>query len=56
MSEKHESMIEVTDLYKNFGHNQVLRGVDVSIHSGEKIAVIGPSGSGRSPTCATATG
>ena len=48
MSEKHESMIEVTDLYKNFGHNQVLRGVDVSIHRGEKIAVIGPSGSGKS--------
>ncbi|WP_312640778.1 amino acid ABC transporter ATP-binding protein, partial [Hydrogenoanaerobacterium sp.] len=38
----------VKGLYKNFGSNQVLKGVDTTIEKGEKVVVIGPSGSGKS--------
>ncbi len=41
-------MIEVKNLKKSFGANQVLRGIDVDIHKGEVVVVIGSSGSGKS--------
>ena len=41
-------LIEVKNLHKSFGENQVLRGIDVSIQKGEVVVVIGPSGSGKS--------
>ncbi len=41
-------MIEVKDLTKSFGDNQVLKGITTTIHKGEKVVVIGPSGSGKS--------
>ena len=44
-------MIEVKNLYKSFGKNdeiKVLRGIDYTIHQGEKIVIIGPSGGGKS--------
>jgi len=41
-------VIDVKNLHKTFGENQVLRGIDYSINKGEKIVVIGPSGSGKS--------
>ncbi|MFC4683078.1 MULTISPECIES: amino acid ABC transporter ATP-binding protein [Exiguobacterium] len=41
-------MIEVKDLYKQFGDLEVLKGITTSIEKGEVVAVIGPSGSGKS--------
>ncbi len=41
-------MIEVVDLYKNFGDLEVLKGIDETINQGEVVVVIGPSGSGKS--------
>lgn len=41
-------MIEVRNLKKSFGSNQVLRGIDTDIQKGEVVVVIGPSGSGKS--------
>ncbi|WP_034483364.1 amino acid ABC transporter ATP-binding protein [Actinomadura oligospora] len=42
------SAIEIRDLRKTFGELEVLRGIDLSIESGEVVCVIGPSGSGKS--------
>jgi len=41
-------VIYVNDLHKNFGKNEVLKGIDEHITKGEVVVVIGPSGSGKS--------
>ena len=41
-------MLVVKNLKKNFGENQVLKGIDEHIKEGEVVCVIGPSGSGKS--------
>ncbi len=41
-------MIEVVNLCKSFGDNQVLKGISTTIQKGEKVVIIGPSGSGKS--------
>jgi len=41
-------MIKVTGLYKSFGPQCVLNGLDLSIPAGEITAIIGPSGEGKS--------
>lgn len=41
-------MIEIIDLHKSFGHNHVLRGVNLKVDRGESMVVIGGSGSGKS--------
>ncbi|MEC7264062.1 MAG: ABC transporter ATP-binding protein [Bacteroidota bacterium] len=39
--------IEINNLYKKFGKNQVLKGVDLNIGKGHIYAVLGPNGSGK---------
>ena len=41
-------MIEVKNLCKSFGKNEVLKNIDYTIKKGEKIVIVGPSGSGKS--------
>jgi len=41
-------VINVDQLTKSFGKNQVLKGITTSIRKGEVVALIGPSGSGKS--------
>lgn len=41
-------MIEIKNVYKNFGKLHVLKAVSTTIAKGEKVAIIGPSGSGKS--------
>ena len=40
--------IEVRDLHKYFGDNEVLKGIDFHVDHGQVVCVIGPSGSGKS--------
>ena len=48
MKKNNNVKIHVADLYKKFGHLEVLNGVDIDIYEGEVAVVIGPSGSGKS--------
>lgn len=41
-------IIEVKDLHKKFGDNEVLKGINTTVSRGEVIAIIGPSGCGKS--------
>ncbi|MBQ3934385.1 MAG: amino acid ABC transporter ATP-binding protein, partial [Clostridia bacterium] len=41
-------MLEVKNIYKNFGSLKVLRGVSTHVDKGEVISIIGVSGSGKS--------
>lgn len=40
--------IDVQDLHKYFGANEVLKGIDFHVGHGQVVCVIGPSGSGKS--------
>ena len=40
--------IHVENLRKNFGHQEVLKGIFTDIYEGEVVCIIGPSGSGKS--------
>ena len=40
-------MIRVVDLYKSFGANQVLRGIDLEVDKGSTCVILGGSGSGK---------
>ncbi|HEY8805736.1 MAG TPA: amino acid ABC transporter ATP-binding protein [Clostridium sp.] len=41
-------MIQVSNINKSFGKNQVLHDVDLTVYEGEVVVIIGPSGSGKS--------
>lgn len=41
-------LIDIRNLHKSFGTNHVLRGITTTISEGEIVAVIGPSGGGKS--------
>lgn len=43
-----EKVISINGLYKSFGDNHVLRGVDLDVHKGENVVVLGRSGTGKS--------
>jgi branched-chain amino acid transport system ATP-binding protein len=40
--------LELKDLRKSFGKTEIIRGVDLAVGGGERIAVIGPNGAGKS--------
>ena len=46
MAEKQQFIIK--DIHKKFNNNVVLEGIDLTIHEGDVLGVIGPSGTGKS--------
>lgn len=40
-------MIELKDIHRSFGALEVIRGVDLAIHKGEIVSIVGPSGAGK---------
>ncbi|MFC3927813.1 amino acid ABC transporter ATP-binding protein [Streptococcus caprae] len=43
-----ELKIDVQDLHKYYGKNEVLKGIDAKFYEGDVVCIIGPSGSGKS--------
>lgn len=43
-----ETVIKIRDLYKSFGEKQVLQGINLDLHKGENVVVLGRSGTGKS--------
>lgn len=50
VSKTNDPIIEIKELYKSFGSNEVLKGVTFSVNKGENLVVLGKSGSGKSIT------
>lgn len=43
-----EAVIIIEDVYKSFGNNHVLRGINLTLYKGENVVVLGRSGTGKS--------
>lgn len=43
-----DTVVRIRNLYKSYGANEVLKGVDLEVRRGEVVSIIGPSGSGKS--------
>ncbi|MBA2250478.1 MAG: ABC transporter ATP-binding protein [Chitinophagaceae bacterium] len=46
--DKNKTVISLKDLYKSFGSNKVLQGIDLQVNQGENVVVLGRSGTGKS--------
>lgn len=42
-----ETIVRYEGITKSYGDLEVIKGIDLSLHAGEKLAIIGPSGSGK---------
>ena len=40
--------LQLKDVRKNFGKTEIIRGVDLQVQTGERVAIIGPNGAGKS--------
>ena len=40
--------IDIIDLHKSFGPAEIIRGINLEVHEGERHAIIGPNGAGKS--------
>ncbi|MCH7409886.1 ATP-binding cassette domain-containing protein [Belliella sp. DSM 111904] len=48
MHREEEKVVEIRGVKKSFDENHVLRGVDLDLHKGENLVVLGKSGTGKS--------
>lgn len=51
-----EPLVSLRDLQLSFGDNRVLKGIDLDVHRGQAVSIIGPSGSGKSTILRCITG
>lgn len=40
-------MLEICNIHKSFGNQEVLKGISLSVDKGDVVAILGPSGSGK---------
>ena len=43
-----ESILQIKDLKKSFGDNQILKGISLDVKQGEVVVILGSSGCGKS--------
>jgi branched-chain amino acid transport system ATP-binding protein len=43
-----QPILELKDLRKSFGKTEIIRGVNLAVNAGERVAIIGPNGAGKS--------
>ncbi|MBP3366728.1 MAG: LPS export ABC transporter ATP-binding protein [Treponema sp.] len=49
-TDKKESTLRVSSLYKSFGRKRVVKGVEFSMRTGEVLGLLGPNGAGKTTT------